>query len=101
VWKESGSWSTRTICQFEGVLGDASATAAVGKEVTVSVRPECWTLTGTRTPRNSVRGKIGESVYLGEVAQHDFVAGANQLKIYELNPAEQWKERPRRTARRW
>ncbi|HRP06232.1 MAG TPA: spermidine/putrescine ABC transporter ATP-binding protein, partial [Opitutaceae bacterium] len=63
----------------------------VGKEVTVSVRPECWTLTGTPTPRNSVRGKVGESVYLGEVAQHDFVAGANQLKIYELNPAEQGK----------
>ena len=76
------------LCHFEGVLGDANATAVVGREVTVSVRPECWTLSGAPGSRNAVRGKIGESVYLGEVAQHDFVAGSSRLKIYELNPVE-------------
>ncbi|MBE7537165.1 MAG: ABC transporter ATP-binding protein [Opitutaceae bacterium] len=76
------------MCQFEGFLGDGAASAAVGTQVTVSVRPECWTLSDSAQPRNSVRGSIGESVYLGEVCQHDFVAGSNRLKVYELNPGE-------------
>ena len=32
--------------RFVGVLGDAAATPAVGAAVTVSVRPECWSLSG-------------------------------------------------------
>jgi iron(III) transport system ATP-binding protein len=75
------------IGRFEGVLGNAAAKPAAGATVTVSIRPECWKL--GREPagaQNSVRGKIGEAVYLGEVAQYDFVAGDVRLKIVEMNP---------------
>ena len=34
-----------------------------------------------------VRGRIGESIYLGEVAQYAFVTGnGTRLKIFERNP---------------
>jgi iron(III) transport system ATP-binding protein len=54
--------------------------------VTVSVRPECWVLSREAPVANAVRGRIGASVYLGEFAQHELVAGELNLKIVELNP---------------
>ncbi len=75
-----------TLGRFEGVLGDAAAKPAAGAIVTVSIRPECWKL--GREPvgaQNSVRGKIGAAIYLGEVAQYDFIAGGTLLKIIEMN----------------
>ena len=36
--------------------------------------------------RNGAKGRIGEAVYLGEVAQYEFLAGGQALKILELNP---------------
>jgi iron(III) transport system ATP-binding protein len=72
--------------RFEGVLGDPSLTPTVGANVTVSVRPECWKLGAVRGAQNSVEGRIGEAVYLGETAQYDFIAGGQTLKILELNP---------------
>ena len=33
-----------------------------------------------------MKGRIGEAIYLGEVAQYGFVAGGMMLKIFELNP---------------
>ncbi|HEY8932845.1 MAG TPA: ABC transporter ATP-binding protein [Rariglobus sp.] len=76
------------IGRFLGVAGDAAFKPAAGAEVTLSVRPECWTLGKEPKAHNAVRGRIGESVYLGEVAQYAFVpaAGGAALKIYELNP---------------
>jgi iron(III) transport system ATP-binding protein len=71
---------------FEGVPGDPAAAPANGASVTVSIRPECWTLSREARGRNSVKGHIGACVYLGEVAQYDFVAGGTTLKIFELNP---------------
>jgi len=71
---------------FEGVLGDAHAAPMVGADVTVSVRPECWTLSREVPARNGIKGRIGKAIYLGEVAQYEFVAGALNLQIYELNP---------------
>ena len=71
---------------FEGILGDPAARPAVGSAVTLSIRPECWTLEGAAKPVNSIRGRIGDAVYLGEVAQYDFVSNGTTLKIYELNP---------------
>jgi len=74
------------IGQFEGILGDPTSSPSPGTAVTLSIRPECWVL-GDRPPeRNGVRGRIGESVYLGEIAQYDFIVGDTDLKIYELNP---------------
>ncbi len=72
--------------ELDGVLGDASAQPAAGLAVTVSVRPECWSISASPAGPNAVRGRIGASVYLGENAQYDFVAGATTLKVLELNP---------------
>jgi iron(III) transport system ATP-binding protein len=36
--------------------------------------------------RNSVRGRIGGCIYLGEVAQYEFITGGTKLKIFERNP---------------
>jgi iron(III) transport system ATP-binding protein len=74
------------IGEFDGVFGDPAAEPAIGAVVTVSVRPECWTIGSARPPGNSVPGRIGKCVYLGENAQYDFVSGATTLKILELNP---------------
>ncbi|HEY1791903.1 MAG TPA: ABC transporter ATP-binding protein [Opitutaceae bacterium] len=71
---------------FDGVLGDPANPPAAGTGVTLSVRPECWAIGPARQGTNCVRGRIGKSVYLGENAQYDFVAGETTLKILELNP---------------
>jgi iron(III) transport system ATP-binding protein len=54
--------------------------------VTVSVRPECWTISAERPAQNAVRGRIGGSIYLGEDAQYEFLSGGISLKVLELNP---------------
>jgi iron(III) transport system ATP-binding protein len=75
--------------RFVGVFGDESAAPAPGAELTLSIRPECWSLRDRPEPRNSVSGRIGHSTYLGEIAQHSFLpAGGDHppLKIFELNP---------------
>ncbi|MBC8039990.1 MAG: ABC transporter ATP-binding protein [Opitutaceae bacterium] len=76
------------IGRFLGVVGDKGFSPVAGAAVTLSIRPECWTLGKEARAHNAVKGRIGESVYLGEVAQYDFVAAAGgaTLKIYELNP---------------
>jgi iron(III) transport system ATP-binding protein len=74
------------IGRFEGVAGDAAAAPAVNDPVTLSIRPECWTLSRERPAGNTVAGRIGESVYQGEVAQYDFITGGHALKMLELNP---------------
>ena len=71
---------------FEGVLGDPKASVSTGARVTLSIRPECWVLGRERRERNCAAGRIGKSVYLGEVAQYDFVTGSKVLTIFELNP---------------
>lgn len=71
---------------FTGVAGDATADWKDGEAVTLSIRPECWALSRDARGQNSVKGRIGESVYLGEVAQYEFLAGGVSLKIFELNP---------------
>ncbi len=73
--------------KFDGIFGDPTNIPAVGAEVTVSIRPECWELHRDSESRNVVRGRIGESTYLGEVAQYDFVtSNGTKLKIFERNP---------------
>lgn len=79
---------TTDLGEFIGYAGDPTARPEMGSEVTLSIRPECWKLRETGQDRNSVAGRIGESVYLGEFAQYAFRAGADgqNLKVYELNP---------------
>ena len=55
--------------------------------MTVSIRPECWKLSREAPGGlNTVQGRIGDGVYLGELAQYDFRAADVGLKIFELNP---------------
>jgi iron(III) transport system ATP-binding protein len=73
--------------RFLGVLGDPARNPAIGAEVTVSIRPECWELGRSASEHNAVRGRIGDSVYLGEVAQHEFLTPQGvKLRIFERNP---------------
>ena len=72
--------------RFEGVLTRSGAAPAAGTAVTLSVRPECWVLSRAAPAGNFVRGKIGEAIYLGEVAQYELLAGELRLKVLELNP---------------
>jgi iron(III) transport system ATP-binding protein len=74
------------IGKLEGVFGDPKAAPAVGAAVTVSIRPECWTLGREARGRNAVKGRIGDCLYLGEIAQYGFVTAGARLKIFELNP---------------
>jgi iron(III) transport system ATP-binding protein len=71
---------------FTGVMGDASITPTVGAQVTVSIRPECWTLHLDQPGANAIKGTIGEAIYLGEVAQYEFGCAGTSIKIFELNP---------------
>jgi iron(III) transport system ATP-binding protein len=72
---------------FDGVAGDPAHPPVTGADVTLSIRPECWELRRDAVARNAVRGRIGESIYLGEVAQHEFIThGGVKLKIFERNP---------------
>ena len=70
---------------FQGVISESGWTPSAGDSVTLSIRPECWKLSTEAAP-NSAQGRIGDSIYLGEVAQYGFVAGGQSLKIFELNP---------------
>ena len=45
--------------KFDGIFGDPSNIPAVGDEVTISIRPECWELHRDAEHRNFVRGRIG------------------------------------------
>ena len=72
--------------RFSGVVGDPRARPAPGAAVTVSIRPECWKLSRERTGLNAVPGRIGECLYLGELAQYEFISGGVTLKIFEMNP---------------
>ncbi|MBI5769050.1 MAG: ABC transporter ATP-binding protein [Verrucomicrobia bacterium] len=84
---EAGRAQVETPCgRFEGVLGNPAQPPAAGAIVTLSVRPECWKLSREAPDTNAVKGRVGEAVYLGEVAQYGFVAGGQTLKILELNP---------------
>ena len=71
---------------FKGLVGDPNWLPEAGEDVTLSVRPESWVLCEEPEPANCLRGRIGESIYLGEVAQYQFFTDANKLKIFELNP---------------
>ena len=71
---------------FTATLGGHGWKPAAGDACTLSIRPESWTLSTTPASENSVAGTIQDRVYLGEMAQYQYRAGAQMLKIYELNP---------------
>jgi iron(III) transport system ATP-binding protein len=83
----SEAWQVETdLGLFTGFPGDANWKPTPGEKVALSIRPECWTIREKAPSVNFVCGRVGESIYLGEVAQYAFRAGDHQLKIFELNP---------------
>lgn len=73
--------------ELSGVAGDPSEPLKEGQAVTVSMRPECLHIERAIVEENAFSGKIGESVYYGELAQYQFeCAGGHKLNIFELNP---------------
>jgi iron(III) transport system ATP-binding protein len=71
---------------FHGVVSDSAWRPLTGESATLSVRPECWRIELAKPAQNAASGRIGESVYLGEVAQYEFQTTGTPLKIFELNP---------------
>ena len=96
----SAHWRVETaLGVFTGLKPDEAWDLHVGEPVILSVRPESWKLRegigtdGVGGNENILRGRIGRSMYLGEVAEYDFQptageggASAPALKIFELNP---------------
>jgi len=73
--------------RFIGVLTRIDHALPKGKNVTLSIRPESLHLNGEVVgEENRIHGSIGETVYLGEMAQHEFQAAGLNLKVFELNP---------------
>jgi iron(III) transport system ATP-binding protein len=72
---------------FSGVIAEPDWKPVAGESATLSVRPECWHIELARPAQNAASGRIGESIYLGELAQYQFqTASGIALKIFELNP---------------
>jgi iron(III) transport system ATP-binding protein len=82
---------------FEGTCGDPTWKPTPGQPAILSIRPECWEFVGTTDANNTATGRIGDAVYLGEVAQYQFMVGPLSLKIFELNP----RPSARPTDREW
>lgn len=85
---EAGQILVKTpVGDLSGVAGDADLVFSEGQVVTVSIRPECIKLDSCPVEENGFPGKIGESIYYGELAQYEFFTGENfHLKVFELNP---------------
>ncbi len=71
---------------FDAALRGDGWQPAMGDTCTLSIRPESWRLSTENFAQNSVAGRIHDRVYLGEMAQYQFTAGPQRLKIFELNP---------------
>ncbi len=83
---------------FTGLKTDPAWAPAAGEKATLCIRPESWKLREAAAPAsdgdasNVVRGHIGHSVYLGEIAEYRFQpVSANgtappALTMFELNP---------------
>ncbi|GAB4180302.1 MAG: ABC transporter ATP-binding protein [Terrimicrobiaceae bacterium] len=79
--------------EFCGQLTDPEWTPLPGENITISVRPEAWKFVMAGAGKNRLAGRIGESVYLGEVAQYQVAVGDQTVKVFELNPRT--ADRPR------
>ncbi len=72
--------------ELSGVLCGFDGEPAAGAGVTLCVRPEVLRIFDMDPGENSIPGNIGESVYFGEVAHHDFFHADECLRVSELNP---------------
>ncbi len=92
---EASECRVRTIHgDFNGFITNPTWRPKAGEKAVLSVRPECWKLEHpdpySRTV-NMIKGCVGRSVYLGEIAQYEFQPSADDstvLKMFELNPRD-------------
>ncbi|MGB6223139.1 ABC transporter ATP-binding protein [Haloferula sp.] len=68
-----------------GRCTDANWTPAIGDQVTLSVRPEAWTI-DTAIGENPIEGTIVDRSYLGQCIQYDLSTPAGNQHVVELNP---------------
>lgn len=75
--------------RFNGVLTHVENAPVKGSNVTLSIRPESLHLNGRMVgDDNCIRGSIGETVYLGEMAQYELRSAGLSMKLFELNPRQ-------------
>lgn len=72
--------------ELSGCLSGFAEDPSEETEVTLCIRPEVLRIMEMDPGENSIPGKIGESVYFGEVAHHDFLVTGENLRVSELNP---------------
>ncbi len=72
--------------EFTARLTPTSWRPAAGEKCTLSIRPESWRLATQADALNTIPGRLTDRVYLGEMAQYQFTAGAHALKVFEQNP---------------
>ncbi len=80
--------------QLDSALGPVISTAelaapvAVGDRVTLSLRPEALHISPEAPAGvpNAFDAAVHDSIYLGEMAQHQANVGALTLKVFDLNP---------------
>ncbi len=67
-----------------GRLSDPAWRPAPGDAVSLSIRPEAWTLEGAG--ENRVEGRVVERVYLGQYIQYLIETPAGPQQLVEMNP---------------
>ncbi|MFV0336856.1 MAG: ABC transporter ATP-binding protein [Chthoniobacterales bacterium] len=71
---------------FSGIRSENDWQPQAGEKVSLSIRPESWKIKEQEPESNYLKGRVRDSVYLGEVAQYDYYVGEQHVKIFELNP---------------
>ena len=85
----AGSGVVRTAAgEWEGRVTDPRWQPVAGEAVQLCVRPESFRFAAGVSGRNALSGVISESIYLGELAQYAVTAGAEVIRLAELNPAD-------------
>jgi ABC-type Fe3+/spermidine/putrescine transport system ATPase subunit len=81
-------WSVKTpVGQFWGRHTETSWTPSTGESVTLSIRPESWSIVPFKEIRNSVQGTIERAIYLGDMAQYEIdVPQHGRLRLGQTNP---------------
>ncbi|MCP4847098.1 MAG: ABC transporter ATP-binding protein [Verrucomicrobiaceae bacterium] len=60
----------------------------IADSVTLSIRPEAFTVSESNSETNSITGKLASLTYLGEIAQYGIaMEGDTLLQVAELNPS--------------
>jgi iron(III) transport system ATP-binding protein len=81
-------WSVATSAgRFWGRHTESNWMPQPGDTVTISIRPEAWTLVPFREIRNCVHGRIMRATYLGDSAQYELEAERlGKIRLAQGNP---------------